>query len=203
MTARLGKGLVAPLHPPRRCLSGPKESMTTKQERRCCRVSLRVSARERESIETAASRAGLCLSDYLRRIVLAAKPLRARRRPPLEIHLAARLLVQLGAVVRFGRQQLTPQDYSNFPTPSAEALEIGLIDRLTNPQDLLKDAQAWARELSQGSRIALALSKAILDKSFELSGEEVSALGREAQAICYTTTEHQESVAAFLSKEAR
>ena len=49
-------------------------------------------------MEKAADRAGLCLSDYLRRIVLAAKPLRARRRPPLEAHLAARLLVQLGTI---------------------------------------------------------------------------------------------------------
>ena len=68
---------------------------------------------------------------------------------------------------------------------------------------LLKDAQAWAIELSKGSRTALALSKAILDKSFELGNEEVSALGREAQAICYTTTEHHVSVAAFLGRKAR
>src|SRR5262249_14421655 len=72
--------------------------MTLTQERRFCRVSLRVSSHERSVIETAAGRAGLCLSDYLRQIVLAAKPLRARRRPPLEIHLAARILVQLGVV---------------------------------------------------------------------------------------------------------
>ena len=72
--------------------------MTVKHERRRRRVSLRVSARERSSIEVAAERAGLCLSDYLRRIVIAAKPLRARRRPALETHLAARLLLQLGAV---------------------------------------------------------------------------------------------------------
>ena len=66
-------------------------------ERRRERASLRLSAHERSSIDTAAHRAGLCLSDYLRRIVLGAPPLRAKRRPPLEIHLAAQLLVQLGA----------------------------------------------------------------------------------------------------------
>ena len=93
--------------------------------------------------------------------------------------------------------------FSGRRVEPAEALEIGLIDRLTSSQKLLDDAQAWARELSKGSRTALALSKAILDKSFELSGEEVSALGREAQAICYTTTEHHESVVAFLSRKTR
>lgn len=67
-------------------------------ERRFCRVSLRVSARERSRIEAAATRAGFCLSDYARRVLLRAKPLRARRRPPLEIHLAAQLLIQLGTV---------------------------------------------------------------------------------------------------------
>ena len=29
------------------------------------------------------------------------------------------------------------------------------------------------------------------------------ALGREAQAVCYTTAEHQESVHAFLNKTSR
>jgi hypothetical protein len=72
--------------------------MNATHPRRFCRMSLRVSTRERTTIETAAGRAGLCLSDYLRRIVLAAKPLRARRRPALEAVLAARLLAQLGAI---------------------------------------------------------------------------------------------------------
>jgi uncharacterized protein (DUF1778 family) len=75
-----------------------KETMNAKQERRRRRLSLRVSARERSTLETAAERAGLCLSDYLRRILIAARPLRARRRPALETHLAAKLLVQLGAL---------------------------------------------------------------------------------------------------------
>jgi enoyl-CoA hydratase/carnithine racemase len=66
-----------------------------------------------------------------------------------------------------------------------------------------RDAAAWARELSQGSLASLALSKAILDRTFETPEEQVFALGREAQAVCYTTAEHQESVTAFLDKSGR
>jgi 2-(1,2-epoxy-1,2-dihydrophenyl)acetyl-CoA isomerase len=84
-----------------------------------------------------------------------------------------------------------------------EALAIGLVDRVTRSETLLKDAQDWALALSRGSGTALALSKSILDKSFELGEEQVFALGREAQAICYTTREHQDSVAAFLDKAGR
>jgi enoyl-CoA hydratase/carnithine racemase len=57
--------------------------------------------------------------------------------------------------------------------------------------------------LSRGSSAAIALTKAILDRSFETAEEQVFALGREAQAICYTTSEHHDAVAAFLDKSAR
>jgi enoyl-CoA hydratase/carnithine racemase len=81
-----------------------------------------------------------------------------------------------------------------------EALDIGLIDRLTGADTLLGEAQAWAREVSRGSSVALALAKSILDRTFELTEEDALALGREAQAICYTTKEHRDAVAAFLNK---
>ena len=42
-----------------------------------------------------------------------------------------------------------------------------------------------------------------MDRTFETAEEQVFALGRQAQAICYTTSEHRESVAAFLDKSAR
>lgn len=84
-----------------------------------------------------------------------------------------------------------------------EALEIGLIDRMTAADDLLSEATAWARELTIGSPAAIALTKQILDRTFESSDEQVFALGREAQAVCYTTEEHRQSVEAFLSKSKR
>jgi len=44
------------------------------------------------------------------------------------------------------------------------------------------------------------LSKAILDQTFELTAEQAFALGAQAQAICYTTDEHHQAVAAFLDR---
>ena len=84
-----------------------------------------------------------------------------------------------------------------------EALQLGMADRLSSPDELLKNACAWGTELSQGSLGALALTKSILDQSFEHGAEEVFALGSQAQAICYTTAEHRASVEAFLTKRSK
>ena len=84
-----------------------------------------------------------------------------------------------------------------------EALAIGLADRVVSTETLIADAKAWARELGRGSRTAIALSKAILDRTFETAEEQVFALGRQAQAVCYTTAEHQDSVNSFLQKTDR
>jgi enoyl-CoA hydratase/carnithine racemase len=81
-----------------------------------------------------------------------------------------------------------------------EALTVGIVDRVTSSERLLVDAQAWAAELSSGSATALALSKTILNQTFELPAQQVFAQGSQAQGICYTSTEHRASVMAFLAK---
>ncbi|MDO8373136.1 MAG: enoyl-CoA hydratase/isomerase family protein [Polaromonas sp.] len=83
-----------------------------------------------------------------------------------------------------------------------EAVSLGIVDRKTTADRLLADAQAWAAELSKGSGTALALSKTILNQSFEMSAHQVFAQGSQAQGICYTSTEHRDSVMAFLAKSA-
>jgi enoyl-CoA hydratase/carnithine racemase len=84
-----------------------------------------------------------------------------------------------------------------------EAAQIGIVDRVTTISHLVPDAQQWARELSQGSAAALALSKTILNQSFETSAQQVFANGAQAQGICYTTSEHRNAVEAFLQKAAQ
>ena len=104
---------------------------------------------------------------------------------------------------RIGLSRAKEMIFTGRIVGSAEALAIGLADRVRPATTLVDDAAAWARELSRGSPAAIALTKAIMDRSFETAEEQVFALGREAQAICYTTSEHRESVAAFLDKSAR
>ena len=93
--------------------------------------------------------------------------------------------------------------FSGRTVQADEALQLGVADRLASPEALLADARAWAAELGRGAGAALALSKSILDKTFELGAEEVFAQGSQAQAICYTTAEHQAAIAAFLEKGKR
>jgi enoyl-CoA hydratase/carnithine racemase len=90
--------------------------------------------------------------------------------------------------------------FTGRPVKVDEALALGIVDRKTRAETLLADARAWAAELSQASATALALTKTILDQSFELSSHEVFAQGSQAQGICYTSSEHRAAVEAFLAR---
>ena len=79
-----------------------------------------------------------------------------------------------------------------------QTAEAGLFHCST----LINAAGAWAAELSQASSTAIALTKTILNQSFELSSHDVFAQGSQAQGICYTSSEHRASVEAFLAKAA-
>ena len=83
-----------------------------------------------------------------------------------------------------------------------EAIQIGIVDKIAEPEALITEAQAWAKELSKGSPTALALGKTILNQTFETTAAQVFSQGSQAQGICYTSIEHRESVMAFLEKAA-
>ncbi len=82
-----------------------------------------------------------------------------------------------------------------------EALAIGMVDRVVAADATVGAAQDWARELSRGSAAALALAKTMLNQTFETTVDQAFDLGSQAQAICYTTREHRESVEAFLAAQ--
>jgi enoyl-CoA hydratase/carnithine racemase len=93
--------------------------------------------------------------------------------------------------------------FSGRRVGAAEALAMTMIERVVPDADLTGAATAWAKELSGGSPAALALAKSVLDRSLEMSFEDVLAEGAKAQAICYTTDAHRASVAAFLDRSKR
>jgi len=81
-----------------------------------------------------------------------------------------------------------------------EALSLGIADKLASESTLVQEACHWAKQLSRGSATALALGKGILNQSMELSAAQVFAQGSQAQGICYTSSEHQAAVMAFLEQ---
>ncbi|OYY92104.1 MAG: enoyl-CoA hydratase [Sphingomonas sp. 28-66-16] len=83
---------------------------------------------------------------------------------------------------------------------AGEALAIGLIDQIAEPDDLLGSALALAEDYAAHSPIALGLAKSVLNHSFEMTLDDVLSSGAAAQGICYASDEHRASVTAFLAK---
>ena len=93
--------------------------------------------------------------------------------------------------------------FSGRRVDAEEALSLGILDRQVSSNDLLAQAQAWAKEMSKGSGTALALSKTILNQTYESTAHQVFAQGSQAQGICYTSTEHRNAVMAFLETNSK
>jgi enoyl-CoA hydratase/carnithine racemase len=101
---------------------------------------------------------------------------------------------------RVGLSRAKELIFTGRTVDAEEALRLGIADRIAQPEDLLATAQAWAAELTEGSATALALSKSIIEQTFEQSAEQLFLQGSQAQGICYTSTEHREAVLAFLAR---
>lgn len=93
--------------------------------------------------------------------------------------------------------------FSGRAVGSDEALRIGLADRLVPPDRLVAEAVALADGFAAHPATAQAMAKSILNRSLELSFDEVNTLASQAQAFCYSSADHQELVRAFLEERDR
>ncbi len=82
-----------------------------------------------------------------------------------------------------------------------EALRLGLVDRVTEPDALLDEAMAMAAELAANPPTQLRLIKQLLSANAdETDLAVVQRRELEALNLSYTTPEHAEAVRAFLEK---
>lgn len=101
---------------------------------------------------------------------------------------------------RVGLSRAKALIFSGRKVGSEEALTLGIADQLCKPEELMDESLKMAEEMSAGSRTAIALTKSIINRSFELNEQQVFAEGSKAQGICYTSKEHRASVQAFLDR---
>ncbi|MBL1090186.1 MULTISPECIES: enoyl-CoA hydratase/isomerase family protein [Streptomyces] len=84
--------------------------------------------------------------------------------------------------------------------PAAEAERLGLVNRVVPDDELAKTAREWAERLAAGPTRALALTKQLVNASFETDRAAAFAAEATAQEITMSTADAQEGVAAFVER---
>ena len=85
---------------------------------------------------------------------------------------------------------------------AAEALRIGLVERVVPAPDVLKHTQELARTLAQKAPVALRYAKEAVVKGLELPLAEGLRLEGDLSALLRTTEDRVEGARAFLEKRA-
>jgi enoyl-CoA hydratase/carnithine racemase len=83
---------------------------------------------------------------------------------------------------------------------AAEALRIGLVNRVVAPADLAEAAATLARRLARGPARALAVAKAALNRGLDSSLWAELDATVHAQVMCFTTPDFAEGVRALAER---
>lgn len=83
---------------------------------------------------------------------------------------------------------------------SDEALKLGIVSELCEPEDLMNTALEMARVFAEGPPIAIRLAKRALYKGMDSSLREALEYETYAQGICSTSQDAKEGIAAFVEK---
>lgn len=89
---------------------------------------------------------------------------------------------------------------SGEPLGADEALALGFVAAVVEPEAVLGAAIDEAKRLSKGSPFAARLAKELLYQGYERSVAEHLAATSEALQACFASEDHKEGVAAFLER---
>jgi 2-(1,2-epoxy-1,2-dihydrophenyl)acetyl-CoA isomerase len=92
--------------------------------------------------------------------------------------------------------------YTADPLDAAQALAVGLVNRVVADGELVETTMAFARKLARGPRIALALMKANFNAAESSTLAELLDLEARRQIETGRTDDHREAARAFVEKRA-
>jgi len=90
--------------------------------------------------------------------------------------------------------------YTGRSMSAEEGERWGFFNRLVEPDVLLAEAQALARELADGPTFAHAMTKACLHQEWSMGIDESIEAEAQAQAICMQTQDYGRAYRAFVAK---
>ncbi|NDZ96753.1 enoyl-CoA hydratase/isomerase family protein [Streptomyces sp. SID6673] len=86
------------------------------------------------------------------------------------------------------------------PISAQRAYEIGLVNRIAEPHDLLDSAVGLAREILVGAPLSVRAARETVMLSTEMGRSAALQAARAASEVCYRSEDAQEGPAAFAAK---
>ncbi len=84
--------------------------------------------------------------------------------------------------------------------PAEEALHIGLVNRVTEPADLIATAEAMAKKIIANAPLAVQYAMEAIEHGMEMTQEEGQFLEATLFGLCCATGDMREGTRAFLEK---
>ena len=101
---------------------------------------------------------------------------------------------------RVGAAKAKELIFSGKIVGAAEAKEIGLVNAVYAPEELMDGAIAMAKSFTANAPIAVKYSKACIDRGLQMDIDDGIALENELFAMCFATADQKEGMSAFLEK---
>lgn len=118
--------------------------------------------------------------------------------------------VNLGIVPGFGGTQRLPRlvgagmakmlIYTGDVIDAQEALRIGLVQKVTAPEELLGEAQAIARRIIAKSSVAVGLAKDAINRGLDMSIADAMQYEAYIFGTCFASEDQTEGMTAFVEK---
>ena len=90
--------------------------------------------------------------------------------------------------------------FSGKTIGAQEAKEIGLVNAVYAPEELMNGAIAMAKSFTANAPIAVKYAKACIDRGMQMDIDDGIALENELFAMCFATADQKEGMGAFLEK---
>jgi enoyl-CoA hydratase/carnithine racemase len=91
--------------------------------------------------------------------------------------------------------------YTGRVMPGSQAFEWGFYNRVYDPEQLLGEAQSFAKTIAHGPTLAHATTKRMLVKEWDMDLIDAINAEAEAQAVCMETRDFRRAYEAFVKKE--
>ena len=84
---------------------------------------------------------------------------------------------------------------------AGKALELGLLTKVVKAEELEIKVKEFAEKVASKSYIALALTKNLLNRTFELASDNLLEMEASAQDICFSSEYHNSAITSILEKK--